>query len=73
MSGDEIAAAWRRNGLVQRSRGTLLHFTVEAFLNFDSIQGPYSPELSFPRKLPGSFFIVSKISVQKKIGNVLKT
>ena len=44
MSGDEIAAAWRRNGLVQRSRGTLLHFTVEAFLNFDSIQGPYSPE-----------------------------
>ena len=38
MSPDEIREKWERNGLVQRSRGTLLHFQIEAFLNMATIE-----------------------------------
>jgi len=44
MTDDEIIATWARNGEVQRSRGTLLHFHCEAFLNYATIEGPPPPE-----------------------------
>ena len=44
MTNEEIIAKWARNGEVQRSRGTLLHFHCEAFLNYATIEGPPSPE-----------------------------
>ena len=31
MADEEIIAKWARNGVVQRLRGTLLHFHCEAF------------------------------------------
>ena len=44
MSTEDIARMWEANGLVQRSRGTLLHYHVEQFLNGASIEEPQSPE-----------------------------
>ena len=44
MTDEEIAASWSRNGEVQRSRGQLLHFHCEQFLNGCSIEQPWSPE-----------------------------
>ena len=44
MTAAEIKQKWGRNGLVQRSRGTLFHYHCEMFLNGATIQGPPSPE-----------------------------
>ena len=44
MTDDEIAARWQSNGHVQRSRGTLLHYQAEQFLNECTIEEPQSPE-----------------------------
>jgi len=44
MSDAEICERWSQNGLVQRSRGTLLHYHVEQFLNGAAIEEPHSPE-----------------------------
>ena len=44
MKAEEIAEKWQRNGLVQRSRGTLFHYHCEMFLNGATIEGPPSPE-----------------------------
>ena len=44
MSTEEIVQMWEANGLVQRSRGTLLHYHVEQFLNGASLEDPHSPE-----------------------------
>ena len=44
MTDEEIAAAWRNNGEVQRSRGQLLHFHAEQFLNGCAIEEPHSPD-----------------------------
>ena len=44
MSPGEIADKWQRNGLVQRSRGTLFHYHCEMFLNGATLEGPPSPE-----------------------------
>ena len=41
---DDIVAAWARQGEVQRSRGTLLHYHAEQFLNGQTIEEPHSPE-----------------------------
>ena len=43
-SADEIVAAWAWHGEVQRSRGTLLHYHAEQFLNGHTIEEPHSPE-----------------------------
>ena len=39
MSDDEIAASWSRNGEIQRSRGQLLHYHCEQYLNGCKIEG----------------------------------
>ena len=44
MSSQEIAERWEANGLVQRSRGTLLHYHIELHLNGALIEEPHSPE-----------------------------
>ena len=44
MSDEEIVSQWAHNGLVQRSRGTLLHYHVEQYLNGLTIEEPHSPE-----------------------------
>ena len=44
MSDEEIVSLWSLNGLVQRSRGTLLHYHVEQYLNGSTIEEPHSPE-----------------------------
>ena len=44
MTNEQITARWSRNGLVQRSRGTLLHYHVEQHLNGAVIEPPHSPE-----------------------------
>ena len=41
---EAIIASWNRNGEVQRSRGTLMHFHIEQFLNGCAIGEPQSPE-----------------------------
>ena len=38
MTDEEIAATWRNNGEVQRSRGQLLHYHAEQFLNGCTIE-----------------------------------
>ena len=38
MTAEEIRETWEWNGQVQRSRGTLLHFQIEAFLNLAIIE-----------------------------------
>ena len=44
MSVEEIMKRWEANGVVQRSRGTLLHYHAEQFLNGALIEEPRSPE-----------------------------
>ena len=44
MSTDDIVHKWETNALVQRSRGTLLHYHAEQFLNGATIEMPQSPE-----------------------------
>ncbi len=44
MDDTEITALWRKNGQVARSRGTLMHWQIEMFLNGAEIEQPQSPE-----------------------------
>ena len=45
VAGDaKIVEQWARNGEVQRSRGTLLHYHAEQYLNGRAIEEPHSPE-----------------------------
>ena len=44
MRDEEIVSQWSQNGLVQRSRGTLLHYHIEQYLNGVTIEEPHSPE-----------------------------
>ena len=44
MTPTEIKQKWERNGLIQRSRGTLFHYHCEMFLNGAVVEGPPSPE-----------------------------
>ena len=44
MSTEEILAKWSLNGEVQRSRGTLVHYHIEQFLNGAQVEEPWSPE-----------------------------
>jgi hypothetical protein len=46
MTEEEIAAKWAENGRVQSSRGTLMHFQIEQFLNDAVIEQPHSPEFA---------------------------
>lgn len=46
MSDEEIAAKWTENGRVQSSRGTLMHFQIEQYLNGAVIEEPHSPEFA---------------------------
>ena len=40
----DIINSWTRNGTVQSSRGTLMHFHIEQYLNGCGIEQPWSPE-----------------------------
>ena len=40
----DIINSWTRNGAVQSSRGTLMHFHIEQYLNGCGIEQPWSPE-----------------------------
>ena len=44
MSVEEIMEKWETNGKVQRSRGTLMHYHIEQYLNGATIEEPNSPE-----------------------------
>ena len=44
MSVEEIMEKWETNGEVQRSRGTLMHYHIEQYLNGATIEEPNSPE-----------------------------
>ena len=44
MSVEEIMEKWEANGRVQRSRGTLMHYHIEQYLNGAIIEKPNSPE-----------------------------
>lgn len=44
MSDAEIIAKWSRNGQIQSSRGTLMHFQIEQYFNGAIIEEPHSPE-----------------------------
>ena len=46
LSEAEIIDSWTRNGTVQRSRGTLMHYQIEQWLNCCEIEQPWSPELT---------------------------
>ena len=46
LSEAEIIDSWTRNGTVQRSRGTLMHYQIEQWLNGCEIEQPWSPELT---------------------------
>lgn len=47
MSDEEIVAKWAKNGKVQSSRGTLMHYQIEQFLNGAEIEKPWSPEFAY--------------------------
>ena len=40
----DIINSWTRNGAVQSSRGTLMHYHIEQYLNGCGIEQPWSPE-----------------------------
>ena len=44
LSEAEIIDSWTRNGTVQSSRGTLMHYQIEQWLNGCEIEQPWSPE-----------------------------
>ena len=44
MEDAEIIALWQKSGLVARSRGTLMHWQIEMYLNGMQIEEPHSPE-----------------------------
>ena len=44
MSAEEIKAKWVFGGRVQSSRGTLMHYQIEQYLNGSAIEEPVSPE-----------------------------
>lgn len=44
MTDEEIAEKWSQNGRIQSSRGTLMHYQIEQFLNGAIIEEPHSPE-----------------------------
>jgi hypothetical protein len=47
MTTSAIAKNWETKNAVASRRGTLLHWTIERFLNGDAIMPPHSPEVSF--------------------------
>lgn len=61
MSEAEITARWEQNGKVQSSRGTLMHFQIEQFLNGAVIEEPHSPEFSLFLRFREDFMIERKI------------
>ena len=60
MSVEEIMKRWEANGVVQRSRGTLLHYHAEQFLNGALIEEPRSPEFDRFVELHRSVLSTSK-------------
>ena len=44
VSEAEIMDRWAQNGRIQSSRGTLMHFHIEQYLNGCEIEQPFSPE-----------------------------
>ena len=46
MDDGQIIELWKMNGEVARSRGTLMHWHIEQFLNGCHIEEPQSPEFS---------------------------
>ena len=63
MSVDEIMQRWEANALVQRSRGTLLHYQIEQFLNCATIEEPHSPE--FQQFLEIDRLVLSKYKIYR--------
>ena len=55
-TSDEIVAVWARNGEVQRSHDTLLHFNAEMHMNGYSVEAPtVRSTLSVAASAPTSF------------------
>ena len=63
MSVEEIMQQWEANALVQRSRGTLLHYHIEQFLNCATIEQPHSPE--FQQFLDIDRLVLSKYKIYR--------
>jgi hypothetical protein len=61
MLNEEIKALWTRNGKVQSSRGTLMHFQIEQFLNGSVIGQPQSPEFQMFLRFREDFMITRGI------------
>jgi len=57
MTDLEIAARWSENGRVQSSRGTLMHFQIEQFLNGAVVEEPHSPEFAMFHRFREDFMI----------------
>jgi hypothetical protein len=57
MTDAEIAAKWSENGRVQSSRGTLMHFQIEQYLNGAVIEEPHSPEFSMFLRFREDFMV----------------
>jgi len=57
MSDKEIAQKWSENGSVQSSRGTLMHFHIEQFLNGAVIEEPHSPEFAMFLRFREDFMV----------------
>ena len=57
MSDEEIAARWAENGRVQSSRGTLMHFHIEQFLNGAVVEQPHSPEFAMFLRFREDFMV----------------
>ena len=47
MSSEQIEAKWETNRIVASSRGTLMHFHIEMFMNGAQLHGPYSIEFGY--------------------------
>ena len=63
MTTEEIMQRWAANAQVQRSRGTLLHYQIEQFLNCATIEQPHSPE--FQQFLEIDRLVLSKYTIYR--------
>jgi hypothetical protein len=61
MADAEIIAMWNENGKVQSSRGTLMHFQIEQFLNGSVVEEPQSPEFQMFLRFREEFMLLRGI------------
>jgi hypothetical protein len=61
MTNEQIEAKWEANRIVASSRGTLMHFHVEMFMNGSQVHGPHSTEFGYFQQFYREFMMTRGI------------